>query len=144
MSYTNQTQEFMQKDFGITYTNQIYINLHTLIKKYEHVLEPGEIKWIMQKHDWAPMKFYISAKIHKTPIKGRPIVPSMTWITHHLSQWISHQLNPLLPRLNWVLKDSNSLLRDIHILNQSKKLKNKYSNIEIYSADVEALYPNRT
>lgn len=141
-SYTNCTDTFMQDDFGQTFITETYNKLRTFILDFEFILEPIEIKWILQIHDWKPCKFYILAKIHKFPIKGRPIVPSMTWITHHLSEWISNQLVPLLPDLKWVLKDSNDLLKEIHDLNLSHKLKNKYSTFEIYSADVDALYPN--
>jgi hypothetical protein len=141
-SYTNCTDAFMQDDFGQTFIAETYNKLRKLVLEFEFILEPIEMKWILQVDDWKPCKFYILAKIHKLPIKGRPIVPSMTWITHHLSEWISNQLVPLLPDLTWVLKDSNDLLKEIHDLNFSHKLKNKYSTFEIYSADVDALYPN--
>jgi hypothetical protein len=140
--YKNVTESFNSSDNGITVTSKIYDSLKELIHKYDHILEPEEIKWITQTHDWKPMKFYMLAKVHKQPVKGRPIVPSMTWITHHLSQWLANQLNPLMPELNWVLKDSNELLRTIHELNESKSLQKLNSTVQIYSADVEALYPN--
>lgn len=144
-SYNELTKQFTRNDGGTSFINEIYEQLVTLVKEYAHILDSIEVKWIIQKppkNPWKPMKFYILAKIHKVPIKGRPIVPSMTWITHHLSQWIANQLNPLIPNLGWVLKDSNDLLKEIHQINTSQKLKNKYSHLEIYSADVEALYPN--
>jgi hypothetical protein len=140
-AYRNVTNDFIGSDNGLTATAEIFNSLRELVRSFDHELEPEEIKWILKREDWKPMKFYILAKVHKQPVKGRPIVPSMTWITHHLSQWIANQLNPLLSKLNWVLKDSNELLRTIHEINTSKHL-HKLKKIEIYSADVEALYPN--
>ena len=141
-SYIELTNHFMGNDEGVSFINKLYHQLITLINEYRHILDSAEEKWIIRKHAWTPMKFYILAKVHKNPIKGRPIVPSMTWITHHLSQWIANQLNPLLHHLEWVLKDSNDLLKEFHLINTSKRLKNKYLNLEVYTADVEALYPN--
>ena len=141
-SYIELTNQFMRNDEGAAFIDELYNQLVTLVNEYRHILDTIEEKWIIQKHDWAPMRFYILAKVHKYPVKGRPIVPSMTWITHHLSQWIANQLNPLISHLEWVLKDSNDLLKEFHQVNTSKKFKNKYLNLELYSADVEALYPN--
>jgi hypothetical protein len=136
-SYTDTTTTFLSNDYGQTTTQQITLELHQLVNTYIDCLSTKETEWILQEKDFSPMKFYITAKVHKTPIKGRPIVPSMTWITHHLSQWISNQLNPLVEDLEWVLKDSYELIQDIQTFNQKNTHK-----IEIYSADVEALYPN--
>jgi hypothetical protein len=142
-SYNNVSQNFLQNDDGQTSINTIYDELKDLIDKYETSLYKEEMKWILLKpKNISPMKFYITAKIHKQPIKGRPIVPSMTWITHHLSEWIANQLNPILPTLKWILKDSNDLLRDIHNLNSNKTLQSLPDKINILTADVEALYPN--
>ena len=141
-SYIEVTNQFNQNDNGQSFTQELYSDLVDLTNSATEILTTEEIKWILQIKDWSPMKFYILAKVHKLPIRSRPIVPSMTWITHSISEWIANQLNPLMPYLEWVLKDSNDLLKTIHNINTSKTLKNKYINIEIYSADVEALYPN--
>lgn len=141
-AYKNVTDSFIGSDNGLTATTNIFNSLRDLIRCFYQALEPNEIKWILQEKTWKPMNFYILAKVHKQPVKGRPIVPSMTWITHHLSQWIADQLNPLLPQLNWVLKDSSELLRTIHDINTSKDLQKHRTKIQIYSADVEALYPS--
>jgi hypothetical protein len=141
-SYREVTLEFNRNDEGKSKTDEIYTTLVELVKENDHLLDADEIRWITQTTLWKPMKFYILAKVHKLPIKGRPIVPSMTWITHRLSEWVSNQLNPLLPQLEWVLKDTNELLRTIYNINSSKTFTDKLSTLEIYSADVEALYPN--
>ena len=141
-AYIECTDKFMKLDNGHTSIIELKENLKELITENSILLGESETKWIMQPQDYKLMKFYILAKIHKNPIKGRPIVPSMTWITHHLSQWIAFQLNPLISNLEWVLKDSRELLKEIHNINSKKELKKSSLLPFIYSADVEALYPN--
>jgi hypothetical protein len=135
--YSDRTMEFLKDDQGIHTTNQIYQELIDMVQPYLHILDDTEYKWIIRKEEWKPMRFYLLAKVHKQPVKGRPIVPSMTWITHHLSEWLSNQLNPLLENLDWVLKDSNDLLRKLHNLKMKHPKK-----LTLMTADVEALYPS--
>ena len=135
--YSDKTVDFLGTDGGVHTTTQIYQELINLAQPYQDLLDDAEYKWIIREEKWKPMKFYLLAKVHKQPIKGRPIVPSMTWITHHLSEWLSNQLNPLLNNLEWVLKDSNDLLRKLHNL----KIKNP-KKLALMTADVEVLYPS--
>jgi hypothetical protein len=141
-SYINVTNDFLQNDEGCTTTSNLFKILTTKVTEYSEnfTLTPEETKWICQKEKFSPSKFYITPKIHKQPIKGRPIVPSMTWITFHLSEWIANQLNPIvLTHCPNVLKDTTQLLNDISNINSNKI---DIKNYHIMSADVIALYPN--
>ena len=137
-SYTNVTETYHKGIHGKTTINYLLDSLADLITKYQYQLGPDEIKWILQKpqDQWEPMRFYITAKVHKKPVKGRPIVPSMTWMTFHLSQWLANQLNPLLTSTEWVLKDSYDLLASL------KQLNDLPHTIRVATADVDALYPS--
>jgi hypothetical protein len=139
-SYVKVTHAYHQGMQGKSTIDYLVDNLSNLVIEYQHKLSNDEIKWILQKPkiEWQPMKFYITAKVHKKPIKGRPIVPSMTWMTFHLSQWLANQLNPLLPATEWVLKDSYDLLSSLKNINDT----NTSNDIRVASADVEALYPS--
>jgi hypothetical protein len=141
-SYINVTEDFNQNDQGQTTTLDLFTILCDKINECakNSILTTDEAKWICQKEDFCPSKFYILPKIHKQPIKGRPIVPSMTWITFHLSEWIANQLNPLINTYcDNVLKDSTTLL---HHLTEINKMKINTHQYILLSADVEALYPN--
>ena len=139
-SYIKVTDIFCQGIQGKSTANYLVECLDNLIMEYQDQLGTNEIKWILQKPKvaWEPMQFYITAKVHKNPVKGRPIVPSMTWMTFHLSQWLANQLNPLLPNTEWVLKDSYDLLASLKLLNDT----DLPHTIRIASADVDALYPS--
>ena len=139
-SYTNVTEEYYKGANGKTTEQLLCDSLFDLVENYQHHLDKDEIKWIIQppKEQWMPMRFYITAKVHKKPVKGRPIVPSMTWMTFHLSEWIANQLNPLIPATQWVLKDSYDLLDTLKQLN----LTELPNTMRVASADVDALYPS--
>jgi hypothetical protein len=142
-SYINVTNEYYKDDFGKTTKETLY---RTICDKITSALEEDlitdeEAIWICQEENFMPSKFYITPKIHKKPpFKGRPIVPSMSWITFHLSEWVSNQLNPLVNNIcTDVLKDSTQLLQDINELNTQGINTSQY---QLLSADVESLYPN--
>jgi hypothetical protein len=139
-SYTKITDQYQAGIENKSTIDFLTEKLTNLVIDYQYHLTTDEIKWILQKpkDQWEPMKFYITAKVHKTPIKGRPIVPSMTWLTFHLSQWLANQLNPLLPATEWVLKDSYDLLASIKQINDT----NLPDTIKVATADVDALYPS--
>ena len=139
-SYIKKTDEYLQGIQGKSVVDFLVDSLFNLVMEYQYQLDSDEIKWILQKPklQWEPMRFYITAKVHKKPIKGRPIVPSMTWMTFHLSQWIANQLNPLLPNTEWVLKDSYDLLASFKQIN----LTILPDTLRVASADVDALYPS--
>jgi hypothetical protein len=139
-SYNKITDQYHNGANGTSTINFLVNSLTDLIMEYQHQLDSDEIKWILQnpKDEWQPMRFYITAKVHKKPVKGRPIVPSMTWMTFHLSEWLANQLNPLLANTEWVLKDSYDLLAAFQEINHT----NLPQTARVASADVEALYPN--
>jgi hypothetical protein len=139
-SYVKVTEDYHKGLEGKTTVNFLIDSLTNLVQEFQDHLSIDEIKWILQKpiDEWEPMKFYITAKVHKKPVKGRPIVPSMTWMTFHLSEWLANQLNPLIPLTEWVLKDSYDLLDALKQLN----LTELPCATRIASADVDALYPS--
>lgn len=136
--YTDVTDAYMGQDEGVDTLHTLYEDLIQLVEQYADHLDPDERKWILQKKDFQPSRFYITAKVHKQPVKGRPIVPSMTWLTYHLSQWAAKQLNPMLIQCEWVLKDSYQLLGELEQMNRQGLT----IHTRIASADVDALYPS--
>jgi hypothetical protein len=145
-SYVNVTDTFYQDGTCLATINFLFNELCTKVTEYTEnfTITPAEAKWICKKPDddkfFSPSSFYILPKIHKQPYKGRPIVPSMTWLTFHLSEWIANQLNPLVIEFcPNVLRDSTQLVQDLTLINSNNIHTFNYT---ILSADVEALYPN--
>jgi hypothetical protein len=141
-SYTNVTQSFMKNDNGASSIIEIFSQLEKLVTEFSDILESNEIKWILQKKPFKPMKLYILAKIHKEPISSRPICPSITWITHHLSQWIAAELNPYVQQSDTILQDSSQLLRCLMLPKYKTRYHNRHHHLWLITADVIALYPS--
>lgn len=137
------TDSFNQKDKGLTTMSQIYDTLSKLILQHKDCLDTAEVKWILNKREWSPMPFYLLAKVHKKPVKGRPIIPTQNWITYHLSKWLAAELNPFMMNSHIILRDSLDLINTLeHDMELKYKLSQAKENIWLISADVEALYPN--
>lgn len=101
-----------------------------------------------------PGKFYLLPKLHKTPTVGRPIVSSCGYVTAPTSRLLSFLFESMIPPI--VLKDTNSLMRSLLLWDPAIALSQveKFSSLLgddtnsqhfwLFSADVEALYPNMT
>lgn len=79
--------------------------------------------------------FHILPKIHKKPIKGRPIAGAVKWITTYPSALLSHALRPHASQCKAVLRDSKSLIPML----ESLKIP---ANTRLVTFDIVALYPN--
>lgn len=147
LSYKDESSSFEGKDCTNRSIDIIYQRLCVMIHRFKDSLDEDEIKWIIHKKEWKLMKFYLTAKIHKhcydfADVPGRPIVPSMTWITHNLSIWITHELKPYVDKAKTVLKDSAEVVRRIENSTLQKRIGRHNKNIWLISADIVALYPN--
>ena len=59
---------------------------------------------------FTPAKFYVIPKIHKTPMVGRPIAASHSYITRPISIFVDELVKPKI-RMPTVLRDSSELIR---------------------------------
>lgn len=80
-------------------------------------------------------KFHCIAKIHKWPIKGRPIAGNVNWITTYVSKLLSHTLRSQVESRQYILKDSRALISQIeHLLIPGDCI--------LVTMDITALYPS--
>jgi len=110
----------------------------TLRKDHPSIFRQHSKFFSIYEQNWKYATFYLLIKIHKTPIVGRPIVASHSWITTGLSKWIDLTLNPIVTLLHSksVLKDTISFVRlieDLHI---------PTDDIMLVTLDVKNLYPS--
>lgn len=82
-------------------------------------------------------EFHGIPKVHKTPWKLRPIVPSHSWVTSCVSQVLDHLLRPVLSKLPWVVSSSKEV---INLIKNWKPQPGK--EIWLVTGDVEAFYTN--
>ena len=80
-------------------------------------------------------QFYIMPKLHKNPVKGRPIVASHSWCTWPLSKWVANRINTYAASQDTVLTDTNALIALLRGMELSED-----DDIMLSTADVESLY----
>lgn len=101
-----------------TYCQFIVPNVARFLRSYDHFV--------------APAKFYVLPKIHKTPMVGRPIAASHSYITRPISIFVDELIKPKL-RMPTVLRDSSELIQ----LLENTVL--PHSNCFLVTADVAPL-----
>jgi hypothetical protein len=86
-------------------------------------------------------KFHILPKLHKQgTIKGRPIAGQVNWITTPISRILDHRLQEHLHQFEDILPNSQQLVNDLELLNQTNHLSN--GDLWLITGDIESLYPN--
>lgn len=81
-------------------------------------------------------RFYCLPKMHKTPIRGRPIVSCINTATYHASVFIHRVLSPILRVLPTICSSSRQVIRSLDGIGDLT------SNTVITCADVASLYPS--
>ena len=114
--------------------------LKSLYRKNKTILSKPEQLFFersfMSQHR-LPM-FYLIPKVHKTPLKFRPVVSCVNSFNAIFSTWLDHQMKKLLPLIPSYLRDSNQLLDEI------KQLPHLPPNARLFTADATAMYTNIT
>ena len=100
-------------------------------------IPPNEHKWLTRETERLSQlpQFYIMPKLHKDPVKGRPIVACHSWSTWPLSKWVANRINTYASSQETVLTDTNALiamLRGVEFAEDDAVL--------LSTADVESLY----
>ncbi|BDA48890.1 hypothetical protein COCOBI_12-5730 [Coccomyxa sp. Obi] len=111
--------------------------LHCVTAMDKLGLKANEKKWLVHyiSESSSVPAFYIMPKLHKEPVKGRPIVASCGWCTTPLSQWCANTLAPIVAQLPTVLKDTADLISRLKDVRFSAD-----ANVLLSTADVESLY----
>jgi hypothetical protein len=79
--------------------------------------------------------FHVLPKVHKHPIKGRPIAGAVNWLTTYPSALLAHVLKPHVAGCAQILRDSKALIRDLEFLDVPQ-------GAFLVTMDITALYPN--
>ena len=107
-----------------------------LMSTYRQFIVPSVARFLRSyDHFVTPAKFYVIPKIHKTPMVGRPIAASHSFITRPLSIFVDELVKPKI-QMPTVLRDSSELI----LLLENTVLPS--SNCFLVTADVVSLYPN--
>ena len=107
------------------------------IATLEGLIPANEHKWLTQETRRLSQlpQFYVMPKLHKNPVKGRPIVASHSWCTWPLSKWVANRINIYAAAQDTVLTDTNALIELLRGMVMSED-----DDIVLSTADVESLY----
>ena len=106
-----------------------------LVNSYSSFQPPNSLKFLRSLDNSPrsvyPAKFHIIPKIHKSPIAGRPIAASHSYITRAISKFVDELVKPMPT----VLRDSGELIQCLEKVVLP-------TNCLLVTADVSSLYPN--
>ena len=103
------------------------------------VLSPAELTFLwrsLRKSDKKLSRFYLTAKMHKTPWATRPVVSTCGTMMAGLSKWIDHWLQQLRSHVHTYLQDSGHLIRLLKELGQLPP------GAKLFVADAVGMYTN--
>ena len=127
------------------YMETVDKKIRFFLYKHRKILSTTETKYLRKKTkectDPFP-KLYLLMKVHKTPLKTRPVVSCSGGLLHPLGVWLNTALQPIATKLTSFIASSYNLkeaLKTIHGLPAGAKLftadtVNMYTNIDTPSA----------
>ena len=111
-----------------------------LVHSYSSFLPPNSLKFLRSLDNSPrsvyPAKFHIIPKIHKSPIAGRPIAASHSYITRPISIFVDELVKPNIT-IPTVLRDSGELIQCLEKVVLP-------ANCLLVTVDMSSLYPNMT
>ena len=132
------TYERLSSDDATVYTLENQVRLDDWITRHEKELNDQELKYLKyhrsKVQDPLPY-FYLLMKVHKTPLKTRPIVSFSGSLFHSLGVWIDTHLQAVAKSFPSYLQSSFDLLKDFKTLRLPP-------NCRIFTADATSMYTN--
>ena len=89
-----------------------------------------------KRREAKPCPFYILPKIHKQPVKSRPIAAATKYYSKPMARWVADELNEMLER-----HQDEVVINSLQVIHTLEKLKLAPECL-ILTYDVEALYPS--
>jgi hypothetical protein len=115
-------------------TKELLINS---FETYRHLLSQPEIDYFtrsFQEHHRIPI-FYGMPKVHKTPMKLRPVVSCINSFCSIFSTWLDFKMKSLLPLIPSYIKNSSDLIMELKTLQLPPSAK-------LFTADASSMYTN--
>ena len=100
----------------------------------------SEARWLRHQRATGQFRlavFYMLPKLHKDPIKGRPIVASRAWVFTPLSVWIAYHLNRVLETCDTVLPSTASIITKLRSFTNPLD-----GDVYLVTADASDMYNN--
>jgi hypothetical protein len=110
------------------------LNLDTIRQLQSDIKSIGKFLTLASTETTIP-RFKILPKLHKSPVKGRPIAGAYQWITTRMSKVVSFVLRPIVEQVPSILRNSQDLMsRTEHLAVSDTDI--------LVTMDIASLYPN--
>lgn len=76
-------------------------------------IDEGRRENLLALKDTRPARFYLLPKLRKQGVPGRPVISGCSTSTENKSEFVNHQLSPLVPSIKSYIKDTNDFLRKL-------------------------------
>lgn len=132
------TYEQMSKEEAENFVSNTIKIVQRWLKRHKTKLTKMERRFVAQSivGNKDPLcKFYATMKVHKTPLKSRPIVSCSGSLLENLGTWVDRKLQHFLPMFDSYFKSSEDMLADLRemILPPGSRL---------FIADAVSMYTN--
>jgi hypothetical protein len=112
-------------------TNEI---IYTKLANY--LLQFNKVKQLKHAGSILCGKFYITIKVHKEILSGRPIVSTLRSATLYASRYLDTQLQPVMKTVKSYLRNSTDLVLNL------EQCRNLPKDFTLLTADIENMYPS--
>jgi hypothetical protein len=114
--------------------------LKQLITEYANCLSKAEHIYFKRSYkvDHRIPLFYLTMKVHKTPMASRPVMSCVGSFNEIFSKWLDYQMSRLLPLSKTYLRDSSQVLSKLKSLGQLPP------NARLFTADAVSMYTKLT
>jgi hypothetical protein len=113
--------------------------LKQLVKDYAHCLSSAEDTYFTRSYNLRHRvpRFYLTMKVHKTPMTSRPVVSCVGSFNEIFSKWLDFQMSRLLPLSHTYLRDSTQVLSELKNLGDRLP-----PQARLFTADAVSMYTN--
>ena len=90
----------------------------------------------MKRTDYRTPLFYITMKVHKTPLKSRPVTSTVGSLSNVFSKWLDYRMKEILPLSRSHLRDSYQVIHEL------KRLGRLPASARLFTSDAISMYTN--
>jgi len=133
---TNNYQQLSDRK-AVEKINTTKSKLIQIFNEHKHHLKDAETTYFLRsfKTQHRTPIFYGMPKVHKKPMKLRPVVSCINSFSSIFSNWLDYRMKELLFLIPSYIKNSNQLLDELQVLKLPP-------NAKLFTADATAMYTN--
>jgi hypothetical protein len=125
-----------ERDTILSTTRQRYVQMLAHHSKSLRKAEKTYFERSMKLHDYRTPLFYITMKVHKTPLKSRPVTSTVNSLSNVFSKWLDYRMKELIPLSKSHLRDSYQVLKELKAIGKLP------ASAKLFTSDAVSMYTN--